>query len=58
MLALADLAIGLTIEVARRFPDLRENVSAVVLAAVALYETFGPIGTRWALLRSGESAPE
>ena len=58
MLALADLAIGLTIEVARRFPDLRESVSAVVLGAVALYETFGPIGTRLALVRSGESVPE
>jgi len=57
MLALADLAVGLTIEVARRFPDLRVSVSPIVLGAVALYETLGPIGTRIAILRSGEGAP-
>lgn len=56
MLALADLAVGLTIEVARRFPDLQGTVSAIVLGAVALYETLGPIGTRFAVLRSGEAA--
>jgi Kef-type K+ transport system membrane component KefB len=55
MLALADLAVGLTIEVARRFPDLEGSVSAIVLGAVALYETLGPIGTRYAILRSGEA---
>jgi Kef-type K+ transport system membrane component KefB len=55
MLALADLAVGLTIEVARRFPDLQESVSAIVLGAVALYETLGPLGTRYAILRSGEA---
>jgi hypothetical protein len=57
MLALADLAVGLTIEVARRFPELRLSVSPIVLGAVAFYETLGPIGTRIAILRSGEAAP-
>ena len=56
MLSLADLAVALTIEVARRFPDLQPTVSAIVLGAVALYETLGPIGTRFAILRSGEAA--
>lgn len=56
MLALADLAVGLTIEVARRFPELRSSVSPIVLGAVAVYETLGPIGTRFAILRSGEAA--
>jgi Kef-type K+ transport system membrane component KefB len=56
MLAIADLAVGLTIEVARRFPDLQGTVSAIVLGAVAVYETLGPIGTRFAVLRSGEAA--
>jgi Kef-type K+ transport system membrane component KefB len=55
MLALADLAVGLTVEVARRFPELRDSVSPIVLGAVALYETLGPIGTRLAILRSGEA---
>lgn len=58
MLSLADLAVGLTIEVARRFPDIQESVAAIVLGAVAFYETLGPIGTRAALLRSRESSPE
>jgi hypothetical protein len=55
MLALADLAVGLTVEVARRFPELRGSVSPIVLGAVALFETLGPIGTRFAILRSGEA---
>ena len=55
MLALADLAVGLTVEVARRFPELRGSVSPIVLGAVALYETLGPLGTRFAIVRSGES---
>jgi hypothetical protein len=58
MLSLADLAVGLTIEVARRFPDIQESVAAIVLGAVAFYETLGPIGTRAALLRSRESSSE
>jgi Kef-type K+ transport system membrane component KefB len=58
MLSLADLAVGLTIEVARRFPEIQESVAAIVLGAVAFYETLGPIGTRAALLRSRESSSE
>lgn len=58
MLSLADLAVGLTIEVARRFPNIQESVAAIMLGAVAFYETLGPIGTRAALLRSPESSPE
>lgn len=58
MLALADLAVGLTIEVARRFPELRDSVSPIVLGAVALFETLGPIGTRLAILSSGEAVRE
>ena len=55
LLSLADLAVGLTVEVARRFPDLSDSVAPVVLAAVAVYETLGPLGTRFAILRSGEA---
>ena len=55
MLALSDLAVGLTIEVARRLPYLQDSVSAIVLGGVALYQTLGPIGTRYAILRSGEA---
>ena len=30
-------------------------VTTIVLASVAIYELFGPISTRWALMRSGEA---
>jgi len=55
LLAQAGLAVGLTITTEHRFPEYAPVVSAIVLASVALYELFGPISTRWALMRSGES---
>jgi Kef-type K+ transport system membrane component KefB len=55
LLAQAGLAVGLTISAERRFPDLAPAVTTIVLASVAIYEMFGPIATRWALMRSGES---
>jgi Kef-type K+ transport system membrane component KefB len=55
LLAQAGLAVGLTISAEHRFPDFAPAVTAIVLASVAIYEMFGPIATRWALVRSGES---
>ena len=55
LLAQAGLAVGLTISTEHRFPEYAPAVSAIVLASVAIYELFGPISTRWALMRSGES---
>lgn len=55
MLALADLAIGLSHEVARRYPDLDASVSTIVLSAVAFYELTGPLATRFAIFRAGEA---
>ncbi len=55
LLAQAGLAVGLTISVEHRFPDLSTTVTTIVLASVAIYEMIGPISTRWALMRSGES---
>jgi Kef-type K+ transport system membrane component KefB len=55
LLAQAGLAVGLTISAARRFPEIAPEVNTIILASVALYEMFGPISTRWALMRSGES---
>lgn len=51
----AGLAIGLTLVVSRRFPDVAPAVSTVVLAAVVVFEMVGPISVRMALDRSGES---
>jgi Kef-type K+ transport system membrane component KefB len=58
LLAQAGLAVGLTIQAEHRFPDYAPAVVAIVLASVALYEMFGPISTRWALMRSGEARGE
>jgi Kef-type K+ transport system membrane component KefB len=58
LLAQAGLAVGLTISTEHRFPDIAPTVVAIVLASVAIYEMFGPISTRWALMRSGEARRE
>ncbi|MCG6922041.1 MAG: cation:proton antiporter [Acidobacteria bacterium] len=55
LLAQAGLAVGLTITAEHRFPEVAPAVTVIVLASVAVYEMFGPIATRWALMRSGES---
>lgn len=51
----AGLAVGLTLTVGRRFPDLAPVVATVVLAAVAVYEVVGPLGARIAIVRAGEA---
>ena len=55
LLAQAGLAVGLTLSIERRFEDHAPIVSAIVLASVAIYEMFGPIATRYALIQSGEA---
>jgi hypothetical protein len=39
----------------RRFEAYSSTVSTVVLAAVAVSEVIGPLGARFALIRSGEA---
>lgn len=55
MFSQAGLAIGLVLVTQDRFPDLAPLVSTVVLASVAIFELFGPLGARIALVRSGEA---
>ena len=55
LLAQAGLAVGLTLAVGRRFPEHAAIVNTVVLAAVVVYEIIGPLGTRLAIVRSGEA---
>jgi len=55
LMAQAGLAVGLTIATERRFPEFAPEVTTIVLASVAIYEMFGPISTRFALVRSGEA---
>jgi Kef-type K+ transport system membrane component KefB len=51
----SSLAVGLTIQVRSSFPEAAAPVTAVVLAAVLVFEMAGPLLTRFALLRSGEA---
>ncbi|MEO6326628.1 MAG: sodium:proton exchanger, partial [Thermoanaerobaculia bacterium] len=57
LLAQAGLAIGLVITTQRRFGTFAPTVTAIVLASVVVYEMFGPLCTRFALVRSGEARP-
>jgi Kef-type K+ transport system membrane component KefB len=58
MLSQAGLAVGLTLTIAERFPDLAPTVNTVVLAAVVIFEVIGPLGARIVLGRSGEMRPQ
>ena len=58
LMAQAGLAVGLVLVIDRRFPDHAEIVSTVVLSSVVIYEMFGPISTRFAVMRSGEARPD
>jgi len=56
LLSSSSLAIGLTIQIRIRFPDLAGPVTAIVLAAVLVFEIVGPLLARFALLQSGEGS--
>ncbi|MBI2818382.1 MAG: cation:proton antiporter [Acidobacteria bacterium] len=56
MLTQAGLAIGLTLSIQRRFPEFSPVISAVVLSSIIVFEMIGPIATRFAIVRSGESS--
>jgi Kef-type K+ transport system membrane component KefB len=55
LLAQADLAIALSLDVARRFPEFAVAMSTVVLGAVCVFEVLGPIATRHAVIAAGEA---
>ena len=55
LLAQAGLAVGLTNAIDQRYETYAPIISTVVLASVAIFEMVGPISTRFALMRSGES---
>lgn len=58
LMAQAGLAVGIALMVDRRFPLYAEVVTTVILASVVIYEMFGPISTKFALIRSGEANPK
>lgn len=49
------MTIGLLMLVQDRFPTLATTIVAIELAAVAVCELIGPLGTRYALISSGEA---
>jgi Kef-type K+ transport system membrane component KefB len=55
MLPQAGVAIGLSLLAAERFPEIADDVVAVVIAATVVFELTGPIMTRRALDAVGES---
>jgi Kef-type K+ transport system membrane component KefB len=42
----------------RRAPELAPGITAVVLAAVIVFEIIGPFGVRWTVIRAGEAHAE
>ena len=55
MLPQAGVAIGLALLAAEQFPDVAEDVLAVVIASTVVFELTGPVLTRLALTRVGEA---
>ncbi len=55
MFSKAGVTIGLLLLVQGRFPELALMITAIELAAVTVCELVGPLGTRFALISSGEA---
>lgn len=58
MLAQAGLAVGLSLTVSYRLPELAPTVVTIVLSAVLVFEIIGPLAVRFCLVRTGEAKPE
>ncbi len=54
MLPMAGLAIGIVNQITEMYPEFGAEFGTIVLAAVAILETLGPIATEFALKRTGE----
>lgn len=53
----AGVALGMALIAGDRFPELREVILTVTIGATIVFEIFGPISTRVALDKAGESKP-
>ena len=58
ILSSSSLALGLSLQVRRVFPEFAEPVSAVALAAVLVYEVVGPLLARQSLIAAGEAGAD
>lgn len=54
MLPQAGVAIALVLVIGGQYPQLAPLITALVLASVTFNEIFGPIGTKYAIVASGE----
>ena len=54
LMPMAGMAIGLTQSTSTMYPQFATTLTAIVLGAIAILETLGPIATEYALKRSGE----
>jgi Kef-type K+ transport system membrane component KefB len=57
LISQAGLTLGLSVVIARAFPEFGEGFRSLAIAAVALNEMVGPVLFKLALDRSGESNP-
>jgi hypothetical protein len=53
----AGFALGLSVLIARTFPDFGEGFRALAIAAIAINEMVGPVLFKLALDRAGETNP-
>lgn len=58
LVPMAGLAIGLVQSTSQMYPSFGDTLAAIVLGAVAILETVGPIATELALKRAGEVAAD
>jgi Kef-type K+ transport system membrane component KefB len=54
LMPMAGMAIGLTQSTSAMYPQFATTITAIVLGAIAILETLGPVATEFALKRSGE----
>ena len=58
LLPQAGVALGMGLVAAERFPSVGAQLLTLLIGTTVLFEMFGPIATRVALVRSGESRRE
>jgi hypothetical protein len=55
LMAQAGLAVGLMMTTEQQFPQYAATIKTVILSSVTIFEMFGPIGARFAIVRAGEA---
>lgn len=58
LLPMSGLAVVMLHDAQTLVPGLRQELTAVVIASIALLELVGPVATQFALRRAGETRPE